>query len=96
MISFFLELSPVIQALIGTLFTWGVTAVGAAVVFFFKSINKKVLNAMLGFAAGVMIAASFWSLLNPAIMLSEELNQIPWIVVSVGFMSGGLFLFWNR
>ena len=93
MISFFLELSPVIQALIGTLFTWGVTAVGAAVVFFFKSINKKVLNAMLGFAAGVMIAASFWSLLNPAIMLSEELNQIPWIVVSVGFMSGGLFLF---
>ena len=53
MISFFLELSPVIQALIGTLFTWGVTAVGAAVVFFFKSINKKVLNAMLGFAAGV-------------------------------------------
>lgn len=93
MISFFLELSPVIQALIGTLFTWGVTAVGAAVVFFFKSINKKVLNAMLGFAAGVMIAASFWSLLNPAIMLSEELNQIPWIVVSIGFMSGGLFLF---
>ena len=93
MISFFLELSPVIQALIGTLFTWGVTAVGAAVVFFFKSINKKVLNAMLGFAAGVMIAASFWSLLNPAIMLSEELNQIPWIVVCIGFMSGGLFLF---
>ena len=93
MISFFLELSPVLQALIGTLFTWGVTAVGAAVVFFFKSINKKVLNAMLGFAAGVMIAASFWSLLNPAIMLSEELNQIPWIVVSIGFMSGGLFLF---
>ena len=93
MISFFFFLSPVIQALIGTLFTWGVTAVGAAVVFFFKSINKKVLNAMLGFAAGVMIAASFWSLLNPAIMLSEELNQIPWIVVSVGFMSGGLFLF---
>ena len=93
MISFFLELSPVIQALIGTLFTWGVTAVGAAVVFFFKSINKKVLNAMLGFAAGVMIAASFWSLLNPAIMLSEELNQIPWIVVSIGFMSVGLFLF---
>ena len=93
MVSFFLKLSPVIQALIGTLFTWGVTAVGAAVVFFFKSINRKILNAMLGFAAGVMIAASFWSLLNPAIILSEELGQIPWIVVSIGFLSGGLFLF---
>ncbi len=93
MVSFFLKLSPVIQALIGTLFTWGVTAVGASVVFFFKSINRKVLNAMLGFAAGVMIAASFWSLLNPAIILSEELGQIPWIVVSIGFLSGGLFLF---
>ena len=93
MVSLFLKLSPVIQALIGTLFTWGVTAVGAAVVFFFKSINRKILNAMLGFAAGVMIAASFWSLLNPAIILSEELGQIPWIVVSIGFLSGGLFLF---
>ena len=93
MVSFFLKLSPVIQALIGTLFTLGVTAVGAAVVFFFKSINRKILNAMLGFAAGVMIAASFWSLLNPAIILSEELGQIPWIVVSIGFLSGGLFLF---
>ena len=93
MVSFFLKLSPVIQALIGTLFTWGVTAIGAAVVFFFKSINRKILNAMLGFAAGVMIAASFWSLLNPAIILSEELGQIPWIVVSIGFLSGGLFLF---
>jgi len=55
--------NPILQALLATLFTWGVTALGAAMVFFFKEINKKVLDAMLGFAAGVMIAASFWSLL---------------------------------
>ena len=93
MVSFFLELSPVMQALIGTLFTWAVTAIGAAVVFFFKSVSRNVLNSMMGFAAGVMIAASFWSLLNPAIILSEELGQISWVVVSIGFFSGGLFLF---
>ena len=57
----FQSISPVTQALLATLFTWGVTALGAALVFFFKSINKTVLNGMLGFAAGVMIAASFWS-----------------------------------
>jgi ZIP family zinc transporter len=55
--------NPILQALLATLFTWGVTALGAAMVFFFKEINKKVLDAMLGFAAGVMIAASFWLLL---------------------------------
>ena len=75
MVSFFYNLSPIVQALIGTLFTWGVTALGASLVFFFKTINKKMLNAMLGFAAGVMVAASFWSLLNPAIILSEELGH---------------------
>lgn len=93
MISYLQNFSPVMQALMGTLFTWGVTALGASLVFFFKSINKKVLNAMLGFAAGVMIAASFWSLLSPAIELSEELGQVSWIVVSIGFLLGGLFLF---
>lgn len=93
MVSFFYNLSPIFQALIGTLFTWGVTALGASLVFFFKTINKKVLNAMLGFAAGVMVAASFWSLLNPAIILSEELGHISWLTVSVGFLSGGFFIF---
>ena len=93
MVSFFYNLSPIIQALIGTLFTWGLTALGASLVFFFKTINKKMLNAMLGFAAGVMVAASFWSLLNPAIILSEELGHISWITVSIGFLSGGFFLF---
>ena len=93
MVSFFYNLSPIVQALIGTLFTWGVTALGASLVFFFKTINKKMLNAMLGFAAGVMVAASFWSLLNPAIILSEELGHISWLTVSVGFLSGGFFIF---
>ena len=64
MITWMEQFGPVQQALIGTLFTWGVTALGAALVFFFKTIKKNVLNGMLGFAAGVMIAASFWSLLS--------------------------------
>ncbi len=66
MIEWFTELNPIVQALVATLFTWLVTALGAALVFGFKTINQKVLDGMLGFAAGVMIAASFWSLLAPA------------------------------
>lgn len=88
-----LEFNPIVLALIATLFTWGLTALGASMVFFFKSINRKVLNSMLGFAAGVMIAASFWSLLSPAIELAEENGMIPWVPAFVGFLSGGLFLF---
>lgn len=87
------QFSPVTQALMATIFTWGVTALGAALVFFFKTINKKVLNGMLGFAAGVMIAASFWSLLAPSIEMAENLGQTPWVTASIGFLSGGLFLF---
>lgn len=89
----FINLSPLIQGLIGTLFTWFVTALGAALVFFFKTFNKKVLNAMLGFAGGIMIAASFWSLLNPAIQLAEELNTNSWLIAALGFLTGGVFLF---
>jgi len=70
-IEWLLEYNPVLLALFATLFTWGITALGASMFFFFKSINIKVLNTMLGFAAGVMIAASFWSLLVPAIEMSE-------------------------
>ena len=88
----FQSISPVTQALLATLFTWGVTALGAALVFFFKTINKTVLNGMLGFAAGVMIAASFWSLLAPAIEMAEDLGQIAWLTAAVGFLAGGLFL----
>jgi len=89
----FSEIDPVTQAVIATLFTWGVTALGASFVFFFKQINQKVLDAMLGFAAGVMIAASFWSLLAPAIELSEQVSDLPkWVPALIGFMGGGLFL----
>ena len=72
----FRDLSPVMQALLGTLFTWGVTALGAAMVFFFKEIKRRILDIMLGFAAGVMIAASFWSLLNPAIAMAGTTSPI--------------------
>ncbi len=88
----FVELHPVKQALLATLFTWGVTAMGAAVIFVFKEVNRKLLDAMLGFAAGIMIAASFWSLLNPAIALAEEMGGRPWVPAVVGFLAGGAFL----
>jgi ZIP family zinc transporter len=87
-----LEINPVLLALIASLFTWGITALGASMVFFFKSINRKVLNSMLGFAAGVMIAASFWSLLKPAIEMTEAQGGIPWLPAVVGFLAGGAFL----
>ena len=86
------SLNPIAQALIGTLFTWGVTALGAATVFFFKELNQKALDAMLGFAAGVMIAASYWSLLAPAIEMSEGGSLPAWIPAAGGFMLGALFL----
>lgn len=86
------NLSPVTQALLATLFTWGVTAAGAAMVFFFKTINRKVLDFMLAFAGGVMIAASFWSLLAPAIEMAENQGQTAWIPAVIGFLLGGVFL----
>jgi len=85
-------LSPILQGLIATLFTWFITALGAALVFFFKKFDKRVLNSMLGFAAGVMLAASFWSLLNPAIELSEELGYSGFVIPAIGFFLGGAFL----
>jgi zinc transporter, ZIP family len=91
-ISFFEVLNPVTQAFIATLFTWFLTALGAGVVFFFKTINRKLLDAMLGFAAGVMIAASYWSLLAPAIEMAEESGGTPWVPAMTGFLAGGVFL----
>lgn len=88
-----LDYNPIFLALIATLFTWGLTALGAAMVFFFKTINQKVLNSMLGFAAGVMIAASFWSLLKPAIEMAEESGTRGWLPAVIGFLAGGSFLF---
>lgn len=93
MLENFANYNHAIQALIATLFTWGVTAIGASLVLFFKNIKKNFMDAMLGIAGGVMIAASFWSLLSPAINMAENLNMISWIVVALGFMTGGLVLF---
>ena len=83
----------VILVLFATLGTWFVTALGAATVIFFKKTNQKALNLMLGFAAGVMIAASFWSLLQPAIERAEIYLSVPaWLVVTLGFLSGAVFM----
>lgn len=90
--SWFVNLSPTVQALLATLFTWGLTAAGAAMVFFFTKIDKKVMDGMLGFAAGVMIAASFWSLLAPAIEMAESMGMIKWLPAVIGFLLGGFFL----
>ncbi|SFB88495.1 zinc transporter, ZIP family [Alkalibacterium subtropicum] len=89
----FITLHPVLQALLATIFTWAVTALGASLVFLKKDMNKNTLTAMLGFAAGVMIAASFWSLLAPAIELAEATDVPGWIPAVVGFLAGGVFLF---
>jgi ZIP family zinc transporter len=88
----FASLSPVIQALLATCFTWGVTALGASMVFLTREVNKKLLDSMLGFAAGVMIAASFWSLLAPAIEMAEGQGVPGYIPAAVGFLAGGAFL----
>lgn len=93
MIDWFINLNYPIQAFIATLFTWGITALGAAVVFLFKNVNKNIMDGMLGLAAGVMLAATFWSLLSPAIEMANALNLISWLVVALGIIAGGLLLF---
>jgi ZIP family zinc transporter len=92
MVDFFLNSHPVLQAFLATLFTWGVTAAGAALVFVTRTVNQKVLDCMLGFAAGVMIAASFWSLLAPGIEMAGNLGQTAWLTASIGFLGGGVFM----
>ena len=93
MIEFYINLNPILQALIACIFTFSITALGAGLVIFFKNINKNILDAMLGSAAGVMIAASFWSLLYPAISLAETLKMNIILVIATSFISGGLLLF---
>jgi ZIP family zinc transporter len=88
----FVSLHPVWQALLAGMFTWGVTALGAAVVFLGRDISRRTLDTALGFTAGVMIAASFWSLLAPSIALAEEMGITPWVPAVVGFLAGGAFL----
>jgi ZIP family zinc transporter len=91
-IEWFENLAPAWQALIATCFTWFLTALGAGAVFIFKTVNKRVLDGMLGFAAGVMIAASYWSLLAPAIEMAEESSLPAWVPATAGFLLGGAFL----
>ncbi len=88
----FARLDHVLQAFLGTLFTWGMTALGAALVFTTKKVNQKFLDCMLGFAGGVMIAASYWSLLAPAIMMAGDGALPAWAPAAIGFLLGGLFL----
>ena len=96
----FVQQNAIIQALIGGLFTWMLTSIGASLVFFFKSSNRKALDMCLGFTGGVMIAASFWSLLSPAIATVEkqqelEITNLPiWFAPAVGFLLGALFLYY--
>jgi len=92
MVTWFAGLSPIVQALLATLFTWFVTALGAALVFAFRRVNRKVLDGMLGFAAGVMIAASYWSLLAPAIEMAASSSLPAWVPATSGFLLGGAFL----
>jgi ZIP family zinc transporter len=95
----FIQQGPVMQALYAGLFTWGLTAIGAALVFLFKTSNRKALDISLGFTGGVMIAASFWSLLAPSIAYVEMQNEMglsdspSWFAPAVGFFLGATFLF---
>ncbi len=93
MLTWFESLDHALQALIATLFTWSVTALGAALVFYFKKVNKTLMDAMLGFAAGVMIAASYWSLLEPAIGQAQKMGMNAALVACTGFLLGGGLLF---
>ena len=91
---FFTEIGPVWSALLATTFTWLVTAAGASLVFFFKTMRRVALDGMLGFTGGVMVAASFWSLLNPSIEMSRTLYpSMPWMPAAVGFFVGAMFIY---
>ncbi len=92
MMEFFQSLHPILQAFIATVFTWAMTALGASLVFMAKDLNKRVLDGTLGFAAGVMTAASFWSLLAPALEMAKGLSIPAWIPAAAGFLLGGIFL----
>lgn len=93
MVEWFSNIPHVYQAFIATMFTWSITALGASLVFLLKKINKTFMDGMLGFASGVMIAATFWSLLSPGIEMADNLGINSLVIASLGFLSGGIFLF---
>jgi ZIP family zinc transporter len=92
MLDFFFSLHPVLQALLAGCFTWSITALGASVVFLSRTVNQRLLDGMMGFAAGVMIAASFWSLLLPSIRMAEEAGIVSWVPAAMGFAAGWIFI----
>lgn len=89
----FINTNPILMAFLATLFTWFITLLGASLVFFFKKINKTILDSMLAISSGVMIAASFWSLILPALLLTEKLDMNKVIIPSIGFLFGGLIIY---
>ena len=95
LIHFFTGLSPMMQGLVGALFTWFITALGASMVFFIKDVRRANMDVLMGFTGGVMLAASFWSLLNPAIGMAENqgYGNMAWLPVGIGFLAGAFFLF---
>ena len=95
LLKFFERIDPVLGAFIASLFTWLLTALGSSLVFFIKTLNRQILDGMLGFTGGVMIAASYWSLLAPAIEMTSDVSpNLPiWFPSSVGFIMGAFFLF---
>ena len=93
MFSFFINLNPLYQAFIAGIFTFLITVLGSSLVFFFKSLNKNIMDVMLSLSAGIMLAASFFSLLNPAIEISNDLKLITWLIIFIGFISGGILLY---
>lgn len=93
MLDSLLSLTCPVQALLATLFTWSVTALGAGVVFFLRKPNQNLMDAMLGMAGGVMVAAAFFSLLAPSVEMAEVLGLIPWLTACGGFLAGGFLLF---
>ncbi|MEX0660791.1 MAG: ZIP family metal transporter [Balneolaceae bacterium] len=90
--AWFYELGPVWQALLAGAFCWMTTAIGSAVVFIKKDVSVKFLDSMLGFAAGVMIAASVWSLIEPSMEMAENMGQITWMPATIGFLTGAFFI----
>ena len=92
-IQYFESIDPILGALYASLFTWIITAAGASLVFLFKGMNRALLDGMLGFTGGVMIAASFWSLLAPGIEMSQGEGFVKVIPAAVGFALGALFIY---
>lgn len=91
--SFIFSLNPIFQALLATIFTWSITALGSSFIFFFKKINKSFLDYLLGLSVGIMFASSIWSLLLPAIEMANTLNLNTLLIISLGFLAGVLLLF---